>query len=383
MIKDEREVAQKAMVAYQSCDSFKANQTVTAGQIYVQAAVTFKKPRKVELEYSSYQDPVFELEEKLTGGPEFTTQDLITMRIIYDGKNTWFHHRQSDLTIKRLGKVVPSPLGRTEVMAQIGFLSNLTADFLLRDEDEGTVNGREVRRLGLKPKARRRSLFLKEEIFELERATLALDTETWFPVKITTYSSFPESQITVEYQDVKMNGIKDANFDFQPPGEAKVFKEKVLKFENLKQKLPFQIKTSRIGAGGEYELSSDKIHVIMSEDGKRAYTTLNFYQTPGDKNRGGYGLTLPHGYELKVGNYLSKNMNRRQAFLAENGERINLRDIKATLANRGEKVKDHLPHIDQLHIYEIGWQKEEVFYFLLGQGIDREELVCIAGNIAG
>lgn len=383
MVKQEREFAKKAMNAYQKLDSFKARQTVTSGQIYVKAQVCFKKPSKVSLEYQRYQDPMLDLEEEVTGGPEFVTQDLIAMRIIFNGKNTWFYHRESDLAVERWGRVLPSPLGQIEVMAQIGFLTNLISDYLLRGEGQGTVNNREVIKLGIKPKARSRSLFLKEEIFDFDRASLALDAETWFPLKITSYSSYRNGQITVEYQDVELNEIQNEAFDFEPSEGTKVFQEKIFKFEELGDQLPFEVDTSKLDSHNEYQLASENISVIMNKEGDRAYTTLNFYHAPNREEKNKFGLNLPHGYQLKIGNYLSKNMNRRKQFLSEKGEEVSLEGIKVTLTNRGQMVKDRLPHIDQLEIYEIGWEKEGVFYFLLGQGIKQDELVSIAQNIAG
>lgn len=382
MAKEEREIAEKAIATYRMIDNFKANQTVTFGQVYVQAQLKFKKPYKTILEYQRYQDPMLDLEEELTGGHEFSTQDLTSMQIVYNGRNTWFHHRQSDLAIRRIGKVLPSPLGQTEVMAQIGFLKNLTSDYLLRDEGEGTVNNRKVRRLGIKPKARRRSLFLKEEIFDFERGTLALDSETWFPLKITSYPRYSEDQITVEYQDVKLDEIGDEDFNFDPPADVRIFHEKLLKFDEVDDQLPFELDTAKLDFE-DYQLASDNVSVIVSKDNERAYGTLNFYQTPEEGNKSEFGLTLPHGYQLKFGNYLSKNMNRRKAYLSDNGEEIALGRIKATLVNRGKKVGDQLPHVDQLDIFEIGWQKDGVFFFLLGQSIKQDELIAIAENMAG
>jgi len=74
-------------------------------------------------------------------------------------------------------------------------------------------------------------------------------------------------------------------------------------------------------------------------------------------------------------------MSRHRSFVAENGEQLEGKGLKGKFVNRGERVKDRLPQELEREIYEIGWQEDGAFYYLLGQGVEREELIELAINI--
>jgi hypothetical protein len=64
--------------------------------------------------------------------------------------------------------------------------------------------------------------------------------------------------------------------------------------------------------------------------------------------------------------------------MSENGEEVELGGTTVRIADRGEAVKERLPDEWEQNIYEVSWQGEESFYFLLGQEIPREELLDLA-----
>ncbi|MFQ6117512.1 MAG: outer membrane lipoprotein carrier protein LolA [Candidatus Bipolaricaulia bacterium] len=380
------ELARAAMSAYEKLESFEATQRISAGPINAEARVRFKKPGKITAEYRSYQDPLSEFEEKLTGGPEFAADDLIGMQIVCDGRGTWLHDSGSNAATHKPGRALYTPLPGADVLAEIGFLRDLTRDFLLRDEGEETIAGRAARRLGLKPKAQHRSLLLKEEVFPVEKATLALDSETHFPLRITyipsrgsalSYVVGPSTTIVIEYESVRLNDVDEQLFVFTPPDGALIFREETAARDVLENKLPFDLHLDVLQECG-YKLYGDRATLTIGEEKGRAYTLLTLVP----RQQTGEGEPATHLLSLRVGNYLSPNMSRRRAFLAERGERISLDDISARFLDRGALVKDQLPEAAGRKILEVGWEHDGVWWFLLGEELDKEALVELAKALA-
>lgn len=81
--------------------------------------------------------------------------------------------------------------------------------------------------------------------------------------------------------------------------------------------------------------------------------------------------------QILAGNYLSREMNRHRAYLSENGEETEVGKEKVKVADRGKSLQEQLPENLDRSILEVGGQIEESFYYLLGQGVDRERLLEI------
>lgn len=375
----ERKIGRKAMDCFEGLESFSAHQTITSGPTYVEADVTYKKPNKVTVEYTEYQDPLEELEIDISGGAEFTSEELQNSLILYNGKKTWLHNRTQNTAIQKRGRSVPSPFGKTEVLAEVGFLSNLTGDFLLKQQGKGKVNDKAVHRLNLKPKVSRRSYFLKEEVFVLQKASLALDAETGFPLKITyhpgpqsVYSSPREGrQITVEYTDLQFNTTSDEQYEFDPTRVGKVFTEKPVPTEELNEEIDLSLDISAFEEAGLEPLTPTTSLFVNDTDDK-----LYFSLTLVDSDAS--GEQVPSTIQCLAGNHLSPEMKRHRSFVFDKGSEISIDNVEGQIADRAKQIREKLPEGLDQDMYEIGWEKQGEFYYLLGQGIDRSKMIEIA-----
>ncbi|MFP4136686.1 MAG: LolA family protein [Candidatus Acetothermia bacterium] len=375
--------AQLAGNRFEELASFEADQEITAGSLRIKGHVKFRKPRSIVVDYDEYENPFEEFETQVSGGPEFSGDDLTNARAVFDGRSTWIHLVNKDTAYKKQGKQLGSPFTGVELFGQLGFLPDLVSDFLLKDEGEGEVNGRPVNRIGIKPKTDRRSLFLKDEVFNLDRAELAIDEELGLPLKITYYPGqeeqirFPASQggpVFVEYSDYEVDGLSDRDFSFDPSKMDKAFEENLVDEDEFSDEFPLDLPLAEIKNKG-YELAGDRLSTHLSRDGGRAFATLVFVKA--DEGRSEATSSL----KLLTGNYLSREMSRHRSFLSENGEEIEREGISGRLVNRGEMVEDRLPEEFRQEIYEVGWQEEEAFYYLLGQGVGKEELLDLAEDL--
>lgn len=382
-----RELARQAMSAYDALESFEATQKISAGPIHAEARIRFKKPDKITVEYRSYQNPVSEFEERFTGAVEFVADELVGMQLIYDGQGTWLYEAKNDVALYKLGRTLYSPLPWTNTLAEIGFLRDLTRDFLLRDEGEETVAGRSARRLGLKPKVQHRSFLLKEEIFPMKKATLTLDEQTAFPLRISykpiSSSALsllvgPSTLVTVEYSDVVLDKVDEDRFSFAPPDDARVFREELVSKDTLEDVLPFSVPLSVFEEHGGYTLHSDSVTAVLNEGKDRGYAilTLVSVQDAQDDER------LKNTLTVRVGNYLSRNMSRRRAMLSEKGESTSLDDVAARFLDRGALVQEQLPETSTRSMMELGWERDGVYWFLLAEEVEKEALIELATVLA-
>lgn len=375
------ELARAAMSAYQKLESFEATQKISAGAINAEARVRYKRPGKITVEYRSYQDPLSDFEERFKGA-EFVADDLIGMQLVYDGRSTWLYDSGEEVVINKPGRALYSPLPGTDALAEIGFLRDLTHDFLLRDEGEEEIAGRAAHRLGLKPKIPHRSLLLKEEVFPIEKATLVLDSETWFPLRITYTSSRgsalsyllgPSTPVTIEYASVRLDDVDVQFFSFTPPEGARVFREETISQDGLEE-LPFNFHLDVLQQHGGYALYGDRATVTMNEEKDRGYALLTLLPQQG----GGNNELSSRVLSLRVGNYLSRNMGRRRAFLAEHGDEILLDGLSARFLDRGALLEDRSPEAAGRKILEVGWEQDGVWWFLLGEELEKEALIELA-----
>jgi len=380
------ELARAAMAVHESLESFSATQRITAGAINAEAKIRYKRPGRVTVEYRSYQDPLSEFEERLFGGAEFVADELMTMQLIYDGRDTWLNDTRQNVALHKQGKILYSPLRGINTIAELGFLNDLIRDFLIRKEGKEKIDGRAVQQLGLKPKVRYRSLLLKEETFPISHATIALDAETSFPLKITYtptrhssayYLLGASTPITVEYKNPRLNKVKDEVFSFVPPEGTRVFYEQEVGRDELTDRLPFVLPLEKLEQE-KYVLPEGKAQITVNADQDRAYTLISLL--PGEKHEDPDEKSASL-LSLRVGNYMSLNMSRRRALLSEKGEQLVLGDITGRFLDRGSLVKDRLPNGAERNILEIGWEKDTVYWFLLSDGLSREALVELAKTL--
>jgi outer membrane lipoprotein-sorting protein len=381
------ELSRKTMSAYETLAGFAATQTITAGSISAEARVRFRKPNKITAEYRSYKNPLAEFEEELAGGAEFVAQELIGMHLVYDGQGTWLHDAKNDVATCKLGRALYAPFPETSVLAEIGFLGSLTRDFLLRDEGEETCAGRSAHCLGLRPKVQYRSYLLKQEVFPIKEASLTIDKETFFPLKIVFTPIHPSTlsyllgssiAITIEYTDLRLEPPEEKMFSFTPAQGTRVFREEIVSREALNETLPFHLPLSELEAQAKVQLYGDRATVTINEEKDRAYAFFTFVPAEG----AGSIEADSYALSLWVGNYLSLNMNRRRATLSERGERIPLEGVSARLVDRGKMLKEKVPQAPERSILEIGWENRGVFWFILAENLEGDRLVEIAKILA-
>ena len=262
-------------------------------------------------------------------------------------------------------------------------MCHLTRDFLLRDEGEEEINGEKTRKIGLKPKTTERMSLFKNEMFPLKRAVLSINLDTLFPMRILFYPSQrsplyyiagPSTVITIEYRDMLFAVPDDDLFSFTPSKEMHVFREEEFGKKDLVHKLPFALPLDKITKRG-FQLYDNRALVTADEDHERAYAFLSFEKKQEDSKQA-------TGISLRVGNYLSPDMNRRRALLADNGKEIDLEGMKGKIIDRSALLGDEIPESVRRSLFEIGWQQDDVHYFLLGEGVEKDDLVSIASAIA-
>lgn len=387
MSKSAVELARAAMSAYEELDSFEVTQKINAGKISAEAHIRYRKPGKMTVEYRAYQDPLSEFEEKLAGGVEFIGNELIGMQLIYDGHGTWIYDAGNNVALYKPGKKLYSPLRGSSSLGEVGFLRGLTSDFLLRYEEAEAIAGRDAHRVGLKPKVSHRSLLLKEESFPIKRATLVLDAETSFPLKISCYPTqrspmaylvAPGTPVVIEYVNPQLNKVDDQRFSFTPPKGTRVFREQVVGKDKLGELLPFDLPLEALEGDEKYDLYSDRAVLTVNEEKDRGYVLLTLVPRQENEEK----EHAPAMLSLCVGNYLSRNMNRRRAFLSEQGEKLMLGKVTAQFLDRGALVEDQLPTGMKRKIMELGWKKGETYWFLLAEELDKESLVKYAQELA-
>jgi hypothetical protein len=262
-------------------------------------------------------------------------------------------------------------------------MCHLTHDFLLRDEGEDEINGKKTRKIGLKPKTPERMSLFKDEIFPIKKAILSINAETLFPMRIVFYPSQrsplyyiagPSTAITIDYKDVLLTVPDDAFFSFTPSEETRVFREEEVSEKDLADRLPFALPLDQITKRG-YELYDKHGTMTADETGELAYALLSFAEKKSDNKR-------TSGLSLRVGNYLSPDMNRRRALLADSGEEIGLKGTEGRIIDRSALLKDEIPDSVRRSMIELGWQQDEVYWFLLGEGVEKDDLISIASSIA-
>ncbi|HHR85449.1 MAG TPA: hypothetical protein ENL23_03765, partial [Candidatus Acetothermia bacterium] len=350
------ELARAAMKACEEIQGFSATQTINAGPIKAEARIRYRRPGKITVEYRTYEDPLAEFEEKLAGS-EFIPSELLGMEIVHDGRGTWLHDTRRDVAIRKLGRRLYSPLRLPDGIAEIDMMCQLTHDFLLRDEGQEEINGKKARKVGLKPKTPERMSLFKDEIFPLKRAVLSIDPETLFPMRILFYPTQrsplyyivgPSTPITIEYKDVMLAVPDEDLFSFTPSEETRVFNEEEIVVKDLADKLPFELSLEQITQRG-YVPRDDRVLITANEDGDRAYALFSLEKKDSDGKQ-------TSGMSLRVGNYLSPDMNRRRALLADNGEETDLGEAKGRIIDRGSLLKDGIPESVRRSLLEIGWQ---------------------------
>ncbi|MCX6094329.1 MAG: hypothetical protein NTY63_05840 [Candidatus Bipolaricaulota bacterium] len=364
--------------------AFEATETIQAGPIETTARIRFRKPDHVVVEYSAYKNPIAEADELLGGDIEFASDDLLAMTLTYDGAHTWHSSARSGFPLKRIGRTLYEPLPGYDALAELGFLADLTHDFLIRDEGSTNELGRPALALGLKPKRARESLLLKSVSYPFERAILDVDAESLFPVRIrfrpparSTLASIlePGAWVTIRYTNPRLGEPGADAFALATPGDARLLEEAFVRTADLPNLLPIPLRLDALTAAGFEILEPCSAAVDRSHE--RGYAAVGLGRRSTEEAPDGAFLTL------RVGNYLSRHMARRRALISERGEELSLGERNARFLDRRVLFeKDGAPPSSLAFLLEVSWEQDGVFAILTGDGLSGPELIELASRLA-
>ncbi len=364
--------------------AFEATETIQAGPIETTARIRFRKPDHVVVEYSAYRNPIAETDELLGGDVEFASDDLLAMTLTYDGAHTWHVSARSGVPLKRIGRTLYEPLPGYDALAELGFLADLTHDFLIRDEGSTNELGRPALALGLKPKRARENLLLKSVLYPFERAILDVDAESLFPLRIrfrpparSTLASIlePGAWVTIRYANPRLGELGAETFAPAAPSDARLLEEAFVRATDLSNLLPIALRLDALTSAGFEILEPCSATVDRSHE--RGYAVIGLGRRSTEDAPDSAFLTL------RVGNYLSRHMARRRALISERGEELSLGERSARFLDRRVLFeKEGAPPPSLTFLLEVSWEQDGVFAILTGDGLSGPELIELASRLA-
>jgi hypothetical protein len=290
------------------------------------------------------------------------------------------------VAIQKLGSAVFEPIPGLATLGELSFLHTLARDFLLRDLGEHDVDGQRVRRFGLKPKQPYRSHMLSTTTFPIRHATIDFHVETHFPVSVAFVPSStspaasivgPDASIRVSYKDVHPLESADLDLPFAPPPDTRVFEESRVRILDLAEKLPFSAPLLVLSNHG-FVVGDGSVLLSLDADNERAFATATFSSsqpsTSDDDVEPRLGITF--------GNYVSRNMARRRATFSEHGVPATQETCPARLLDRRILWGERFSALDtKFAPVEAFFEKEGVFWFLSGTGMDLDAIETIAAAL--
>ena len=386
MIPSAAEFARWVSSASTTRAGFEATQIIESGGLRIEAAIRRTNPRSIHVEYKTYQSPWNALEEALSGHVEHIGDELCGLGIHGDGQTTWVYDPSTDTAIRKLGNQLFEPIPGLATLGELSFLDTLTQDFLLRDMGEEQVGERPVRRLVMKPKQAYRSQLLSAVSFPIRKATIDFDTETLFPLHISFVPSSgspaasivgPDATIRISYKDVRFLETAEPANPFEPPAGTRVFEESRVAVEDAAKLLPFPASLAPLSDHG-FDTAKESMLVSIGAENERVYATAQFSVTSTSSEEDAPSPRLT----LTLGNYISRNMARRRATLSEMGKPPSQDALPLKLLDRRELWEQRLPGIDtQYAPVEAFFEKEGVFWFLSGTGMDLDAIETLARDL--
>ena len=367
---------------------FTATQAIQSGPLSVEAAIRQSSSgrRSLRVEYATYQNPWTELEETLTGQLEFTGDELCGLVLHRQGQTTWVHDLATDVAIQKLGSTVFEPIPGLATLGELSFLHTLARDFLLRDLGEHDMAGQRVRRFGLKPKQPYRSHLLSTTTFPIRHATIDFHTETYFPIAVTLVPSStspaasivgPDASIHVSYKDVRLLESADLVLSFAPPPDTRIFKESRVPVLDLAEILPFSTPLLILSNHG-FVVGDSSVLLSLDADNEKAFATATFSSSQPSTSDEDVEPRLI----ITFGNYVSRNMARRRATFSEHGTPATQETCPARLLDRRILWEERFSALDtKFAPVEAFFEKEGVFWFLSGTGMDLDAIQTIAAAL--
>lgn len=380
------EFARLASVATSAREGFEATQVVESSGLRIEAVVRRFGLRSIHVEYKVYQNPWTELEETLSGQVEFIGDELCGFGLHYDGQGTWVYDPAANTAIRKIGCQLFEPIPGLATLGELSFLDTLTLDFLLRDMGEESIDERTVRRITLKPKQAYRSQLLSAKTFPIRTATISFDTETYFPMLISFVPSSDspaasiagsDAAIRVSYKDVRILDSEGALTPFTPPADARVFEESRVPVSDLADSVPFAIQLAPLVDRG-FDLERWPALLTIDTANERGFATAHLSLASDSSEDAAPSTRLA----LCIGNYMSRNMARRRATFSELGEPSAQGSPSVKLVNRTALWEERLPGIDTQHApVEAFFEKDGVFWFLSGTGMEPDAMEALAGDL--
>ena len=373
------EFARSVVSAFDGMTGFDAIQRIEGGGLHVEARVRSNGGSRLSVEYKTVRNPMADVSDRLTGGVEFSPEELTGLVFSSDGRTSWAHDRSTETVYQWNRRHVGEPFPDMELMGELSFLRDLVADYLLRDRGVSIQDGVEVRTIDLKPKRPFRGSLFRLASYPVRTARVSFEVETCFPVHIHMVPS-PASPLhamlgdhgalDVTYGDVRLldEMVVDA------PAAKRVLKETPLAVEQIEDRLGFSLPLDRLTRMG-FDVDRIIPYAMIEEEGERGFLEITFRSA--DSQDEEKRLTL------RCGTFLSRNMARRQAFLGEHGDEIDLGDATGRLADRTAEWAGRIPGLEESSLLEIGWQRKGVFWFALGEHVSRDELLRLSAAEEG
>jgi hypothetical protein len=378
-----RVLARAASEAVRARKSFEARQRIRAGSIDVAARVRCLAPDRVAVEYETYTNPFTELEDLLGGNAEFVGSDLEGSSLSYDGRMTSFVSTKTAVALRSAGRSLYEPIPGIDALGETRFLDDLARDYLLLDKGDGAEGGRATRILGLKPKRGRVASVFRVVVYPFERADVALDAETLFPLRIEFVPSpelpispflGPKPLVTIEYTDVRELDLDEAAFAPSFPAGTRLFEETLVAEGELGGSLPFPLPFDALRQRG-YELVGPRLLLVLDAARERGFATVICVKA-GEDGEGRSAIVL------RVGNYVSRHMARRRGFAAERGELTEVGGRPARYVDRRLALADLPASAEVPSLADLTWEFSGVFWVLTGEALGKEDLLALASTLA-
>ena len=376
-------LARAASEAARARVAFEARQTIRAGKIEAVARVRSLAPDRVVVDYDAYANPLAELDDLWGGNAELAGSDLVGSSLLYDGRATWFVNPKTATALHASGRLLYEPLPGYDALGETRFLDDLARDFLLRDGGQGIQGARPTRIIGLKPKRQRVASLFRVATYPFERAEVALDAETFFPLRIAfipppglSLSSFlgSDSWITIEYTDVRELDLDESAFTPTLPAGTRIFEETLVDESELEAALPFSLSVDTLRQRG-YTLADHSVRLALDATRERGYATL--FCLRADENN-----EITSAVVVRVGNYVSRLMARRRTMVGEHGESVDLGGQPARYLDRRLLWKEGPPDIEMPVLADLVWERDGVFWVLTSERLAKEDLLELARTLS-
>ena len=371
--------ARSVVTAYERMNGFEATQEIAGGGLRIRARVRCAGAARLVVEYQAVENPIDELTERLVGDADYSTAERIGMVFSYDGRVSWSHDPSTETVVERRGRRLGEPIGDIDMLGDIGFLRDLTSEYLLRDDGDAEIEGRAVRRLSMKPKRPFHASSFRICSHPIRVARISFDVETYFPLEMEIeptsasplYAVLGEREpLRISYRNVKpIDGLI-----VEEPTAKRTFRESAPAADDLPEAAPFDVSLTPFRVAG-FEPIPGSISLVVDDGGGRGFleATLAETQPPEARKR----------LVIRCGNYVSRNMARRKVLLAEEGEEVDIGDVTAHFLDRAAALAQEIPGLVDQNLGEIGWERNGVYWFVLGEGVARDVLIDLAKNEPG